>query len=166
MTQRPAADRYVVEGRGPFPLDMMRRDRSEPAGDEDRTAVDATYEAGLAPRELRRVSLVTRERTTLDDRWESFGWRVVRPLRPWNPLSGYTGEEPTEDVPARDARRVVTMTVICGNDQTAMQVEGLMRAAVSGRQDVEVEPSSIERLGIHLDRMASERPRLPEATVR
>jgi len=159
MTQRPSADRYVVEGRGPFPLDMLRRDCAEPASEEDRLAIEAA--SGDAPATgRRRIALVTSERRTLDERWESFGWRVVRPLRPWSPLAGYAGPEPDEDMPAPDRRRMVSMHVLCDDDRTAMRVEGLLRAAVDGHAGVEIEEVSIEGADIHLERAAAERPRL------
>ena len=157
MTQRPSADRYVVEGRGEFPSDMMRRDRSRPASDEDRAKVEATREGGLSGRDTRRITLETRERETLDERWLSFGWRVVRPLRPWNQHSGYTGPEPTEDLPPPDTRRMVTMCVLCPDDATAMKVESAMRQAAALDPAVAVEPSCIESLAAYRSKIAHER---------
>lgn len=156
MTQRPDADRYVVEGRGPFPTDMLRKDRAEPATEEDRVAIMATYEDGLQPRERRRVTLVTREPSTSDERWESFGWRVVRPLRPWTAHAGYLGPEPDRDAPVDTGRRVVTMRVVCPDEATAWKVQNAMSEAARRFLDVALEPSCIEsycnhRAGIHVD---------------
>lgn len=66
---------YVVEGRGQFPLDMLRRDGADYATIGDTSAAHAD-------RGLRRVKLVTtydrpRHWQPLDARWRSFRWRVV-----------------------------------------------------------------------------------------
>ncbi len=144
MTQRPQPDRYVVEGRGPFPLDMLQKDCAEPATDEDRAKIDATYETGLQPRERRRVTLVTREPRTVDERWESFGWRVIRPLRPWMPHAGYTGPEPDRDVIPEEERHVVTMRVVCKDARTAWSVQRAMSEAARPIEGTSLEPSCIE----------------------
>lgn len=78
---------YVVEGRGEFPLDMLRRDNAVPVSAADRALVEATIEnnaklleEGEGGRLLRRyrVTLQTDERSApLTKRWESFGFRVV-----------------------------------------------------------------------------------------
>jgi len=143
MTQRPSADRYVVEGKGPFPLDMLRRDGARPAGEEDRLALEAA--CGEPPSTKRhRITLVTRERTTLDERWESFGWRVVRPLRPWSPVSGYQGPEVDEDLPAPDTRHVVTMRIVCPDARTAFATQCAMSEAARRTEGATIEPSCIE----------------------
>lgn len=67
---------FTVEGRGEFPIDMMRRDRCEAADDASREALEATYENG-GHVGRRRVTLTTDERTVTEDRWRSFGWPVV-----------------------------------------------------------------------------------------
>ena len=72
---------YTVEGRWPFPTDMLRRDGAKPA---------SVYEAGLieglsgdmGPDDrcaLRRIHLISEDvrGAPLTARWESFGWRVV-----------------------------------------------------------------------------------------
>jgi hypothetical protein len=143
MTQRPTADRYVVEGKGPFPVEMLRRDCAEPASDADRLAIEAA--SGEPPSyERRRISLVTSERATLDKRWESFGWRVVRPLRPWSPLSGYHGPEIGEDLPPLDTRHVVTMRVVCPDARTAFSAQCAMSEAARRVEGATLEPSCIE----------------------
>lgn len=82
MTQRPEPASYVVEGQGEFPLDMLRKDGSWPAGQADALAMNASPERS-APK--RRVTLFTLERFITEARWESFGWRVVTPPAPYNP---------------------------------------------------------------------------------
>lgn len=143
MTQRPNADRYVVEGKAPFPLDMLRRDCSAPATEEDRLAIAAASE-GATSRGRHRIVLVTRGRDTLDERWESLGWRVVRPLRPWNSVSGYQGPEAEEDMPPPDMRHVVTMRAVCPDAGTASAVQRTMSRAVQAMEGTALEPSCIE----------------------
>ena len=82
MTQRPEPASYVVEGRGEFPLEMLRRDGCWPAGRADGLAISATAESG-APR--RRVTLFTMERFVDEGRWESHGWSIVTPPAPYSP---------------------------------------------------------------------------------
>ena len=73
---------YVVEGRGAFPLDMLRYDSSTPTTAQD---------GDLAREGLRRrrVALTTCDRRAPTiRRWESFAWRVVEvegkpPRRRW-----------------------------------------------------------------------------------
>lgn len=74
----PYRVRYVVEGAGTFPVDMLRYDSSHPCSERD-SGVMSPVRGKAAKR--RRVSLEhvgdrpgwkpTRER------WESFGWRVI-----------------------------------------------------------------------------------------
>lgn len=63
--------RYIVEGRGPLPLDMLRYDGSYPASEADAAA------AGNA-REYRRVTLehvdTRRDWCPCAERWRSFLW--------------------------------------------------------------------------------------------
>ena len=159
MTQRPNADRYVVEGRGMFPLAMLDKDQSRPETDADQVLIDATFDDEAKARERRRVTLVTQERSTVDERWESFGWRVVRPLRPWSPNGGYFGAEPTQDVPVKDGRRMLTMHVICPDDASALRIEGNMRRAANTVVDVSVEPSCIEHMDVYMARVKDEHRR-------
>jgi hypothetical protein len=75
MTRKLTNHWYIVEGRGQFPEDMLRRDGSAFA-----TALDYT-KAG-DERGTRRVMLATnydrpRHWFPLDARWRSFGWKVV-----------------------------------------------------------------------------------------
>jgi hypothetical protein len=74
---RPRILEVEVEGRGPFPIDMLRYDGCYPV----REAEDSYHGVGLREPEcyegVRRVRLYTvRERLTVD-RWRSFGWKVV-----------------------------------------------------------------------------------------
>lgn len=75
---------YTVEGRWPFPVDMLRRDRSRALTVDDQSVIDELSRDYAADRSMiaRRVSinLVIENATRYDfpntARWESFGWRV------------------------------------------------------------------------------------------
>lgn len=87
-----AADfHYVVEGRWPFPLDMLRRDRSRAASTADQMLIDllscevaghgdTSEERRKFRSEVVQVNLVIpnagRNERPLTARWESFGWSV------------------------------------------------------------------------------------------
>ena len=70
--------RYVVKGRWPFPVDMLRRDGSRAATPEDQAIIDSLCEEFAPDRsgfEEVEVSLVgPNEPNTA--RWESFSWSV------------------------------------------------------------------------------------------
>lgn len=69
---RPRMIRFIVEGRGPFPLDMLRHDEAWP-----RTETDANI-AQDAERERRSVTLLSGRVTgPTHGRWASFGWPVI-----------------------------------------------------------------------------------------
>jgi hypothetical protein len=60
---------YTVEGRGEFPLDMLRRDQAWPA--------DTRSALAIGERGRRRVTLTAAvARHVAVARWASFGWRV------------------------------------------------------------------------------------------
>lgn len=67
---------FTVEGRGSFPIDMLRYDSCWPA----REGTDSFgIEASLRPRsgrDKRKVTLVGLREPTVG-RWESFGWKVA-----------------------------------------------------------------------------------------
>lgn len=71
--------RVTVEGRGTFPIDMLRYDRCVPRTGDD---VHAIVMASIAerPLETRKVSLQmysTSKEGPTKDRWKSFGWEVI-----------------------------------------------------------------------------------------
>lgn len=79
---------FTVEGRGDFPLDMLRYDQCWPADSAAVTAIETTYgselerhgstvaqQPGLRRIRLRKVSGSGIGPT--EGRWNSFGWRVV-----------------------------------------------------------------------------------------
>lgn len=72
----PAYHTFSVEGRGSFPVDMLRYDQCWPTSEVDASHVMATFERRTGVREARIVFL-TGLTTPTDGRWESFGWRVV-----------------------------------------------------------------------------------------
>ncbi len=59
--------RFLVEGRGYFPLDMLRYDQCWPCSSEDVLAMDVT--------EHRRIVMLSHGLPTVA-RWNSFGWKV------------------------------------------------------------------------------------------
>ena len=65
---------FTVEGRGPFPLDMLRYDCCWPRTGNDVSLVsNSVIVRGI---EGRRIALVSTRKPTLD-RWTSFGWNVL-----------------------------------------------------------------------------------------
>lgn len=64
----------TVEGRGEFPLDMLRYDSCVPQSQTD--AFTMTQEGDLRRVKLHRFSIEGRRATAA--RWESFRWRVVQ----------------------------------------------------------------------------------------
>lgn len=65
---------FEVEGRGPFPLDMLRYDGCFPVRSEDASSI------GLREPECYEAARTIRLRTVrpklTPDRWRSFGWKV------------------------------------------------------------------------------------------
>jgi hypothetical protein len=74
---------YTVEGRWPFPLDMLRSDESVPATPEDKALIDRISLDFLTPGDTvsscYTVRLVQskRRRGANVERWASFGWKVI-----------------------------------------------------------------------------------------
>ena len=72
--------RFIVEGKGSFPIDMLRYDHCYPS---DMDSILALANRGSS----RRVTLGTAHPTKAltgitPARWESFGWRVVSVDKP------------------------------------------------------------------------------------
>jgi hypothetical protein len=75
---------YTVEGRWPFPLDMLRRDHARAATDADQILISRMSgefsDLELGTRTKVRINLVmqadNRWHLPLDERWKSFGWTV------------------------------------------------------------------------------------------
>lgn len=84
----------VVEGRGTFPLDMLRYDSCCPATETDTSHVNGVV-AEVRRVVLRRFSVSGQPAT--EGRWRSFGWRVVEE-RPGD-------DPPTEREPTPTDRR-------------------------------------------------------------
>lgn len=65
---------FTVEGKGEFPLDMLRYDRCWPATGSDANRIDTSLVPGVAPsRQVGLCGLIVPH----IKRWQSFGWRVV-----------------------------------------------------------------------------------------
>ncbi len=81
--------KFVVEGRGHFPLDMLRYDSCWPSTQSDVAALDYIREDFRKPpnEKSRRVALSRCHKTKgfkpTSDRWESFGWHIVELSGPY-----------------------------------------------------------------------------------
>lgn len=64
---------YAVEGRGDFPIDMLRYDRARPATERDARKITNSFIPGAIDKQTIRV---VGERCTTK-RWASFNWTVV-----------------------------------------------------------------------------------------
>ena len=66
---------FGVEGRGSFPIDMLRYDSCFPAHESD----SGEIEASLRPREgnVSRAIFLRGPREPTVARWASFGWKVT-----------------------------------------------------------------------------------------
>jgi hypothetical protein len=71
---------YVVQGSGPFPIDMLRYDSAWPASERDANMIAQTHEFGgerdAAPIHLKRAQADTYSMPGVD-RWRSFGWTAA-----------------------------------------------------------------------------------------
>ena len=69
--------RYTVSGTGPFPIDMLRYDRSHPTTEIGSHLIERTFNGRLGERVYIVVERNTEKAwTPTAARWESFGWRV------------------------------------------------------------------------------------------
>lgn len=71
---------FIVEGTGPFPVDMLRYDRAVPALSADADEIERSYVNPRGPaRRIKLLKFTPRGGIPLPTRgrWESFGWRVV-----------------------------------------------------------------------------------------
>lgn len=76
MPRRATA--YTVKGRGPFPIDMLRCDRSHPAHESpDSALITHSFDRG-SHRDERIVNLERPDGGIPNiERWLSFGWHVT-----------------------------------------------------------------------------------------
>lgn len=72
-----ATYRYTVKGRWPFPVDMLRRDRSAGASKDDEEAIKALSDPLVCPVDNEVRIRLTGPEMPYFERWESFGWKVV-----------------------------------------------------------------------------------------
>ena len=63
---------FEVEGKGEFPLDMLRYDRCWPAHELDSNLIGSVVHA-----QLKRVVGLVGLKLPTEARWASFGWRVI-----------------------------------------------------------------------------------------
>lgn len=73
---------YTVEGTGEFPIDMLRYDTCVPVHEGDAIQIQRTFGEDRGkfdePRRvrIRKYSFLAEAKLT-DERWRSFGWKVV-----------------------------------------------------------------------------------------
>ena len=70
---RPKGIKFVVEGSGEFPFDMLRYDACYPLNERDSYKLRSSSDVQCR----RRVVLKSLNHPTTSGRWESYGWRVV-----------------------------------------------------------------------------------------
>ncbi len=70
---------YMVQGHGSFPVDMLRYDAAYPTGRGDMNAIARSY-TDIRYMEQAKLEL-TSLRPPTEDRWASFGWRVLEMRR-------------------------------------------------------------------------------------
>lgn len=65
---------FMVEGRGAFPVDMLRYDRCHP-----RSSEDAANLLGTDKRIVELIKFVeNKDQVPTEGRWNSFGWNVLK----------------------------------------------------------------------------------------
>jgi hypothetical protein len=69
--------RFSVEGPDPFPVDMLRYDACWPQGSDDVYEITASVDGARAHNPRRIVHLRSDLREPTEERWASFGWRVL-----------------------------------------------------------------------------------------
>jgi len=69
---------FTVEGRIPFPIDMLRYDLCRPATESDSNMIEVTFRVNTGS--PNRVNLKGLKPPTAA-RWNSFGWRLVEDYR-------------------------------------------------------------------------------------
>lgn len=67
---------FTVQGRGRFPVDMLRYDGCYPASSADAQIIEETIRGDRTG--LQQVQLGTHNGKPTADRWRSFGWTVVK----------------------------------------------------------------------------------------
>ena len=75
MARQPQALRFIVEGTGEFPFDMLRYDQCWPAGEVDASQMMEHNNHGLVKRKV--VLETFNKHAPTSGRWASFLWRVV-----------------------------------------------------------------------------------------
>jgi hypothetical protein len=76
ITEKFYSIKYIVEGSGRFPFDMLRYDRAVPATESDSNSINREHRIGRMV-ELIRFSSAGKSGPCVA-RWASFGWKVVR----------------------------------------------------------------------------------------
>ena len=81
MTNKMRKMSFTVEGKLPFPIDMLRYDSAIPEEDGDSSNIEASLSESISGNEpmTYRINLIRFSEGfyPTNARWESFGWKVV-----------------------------------------------------------------------------------------
>jgi len=79
MATKMFMHRFIVEGSGIFPVDMLRYNSCWPTYSEDVFAImmDHTDPEYLEPRKATISAIASKGWKPTEGRWASFGWRVI-----------------------------------------------------------------------------------------
>jgi hypothetical protein len=71
--------RFTVEGRGQFPVDMLRRDACYPESEQDSGLITLTFDRvpGVAVRIHLERRVMSKSWAPTTGWWETFGWKVL-----------------------------------------------------------------------------------------
>jgi hypothetical protein len=64
----------TVEGRGAFPIDMLRYDQCHPRTERDSLVIKNSFDPHIGKR---TVDLTSYALFPTEERWKSFGWEVI-----------------------------------------------------------------------------------------
>lgn len=78
MPKQPQIVHFTVEGRGTFPVDMLRYDTCWPRSQEDTAKLErVSRRQHLRDDRPVRIALSSNGRPPTAARWASFGWKVI-----------------------------------------------------------------------------------------
>lgn len=69
--------KFQVQGRGTFPIDMLRYDACYPATEADSHVIELTRTPGYRGEKMVTLKMSDPKRKPTTGRWSSFGWTVV-----------------------------------------------------------------------------------------
>lgn len=74
-TPKRALIAFTVQGKGSFPLDMLRYDQCWPERGDDVSEIEERRSYGDGLRNVRLIGVCS---TPTVGRWSSFGWQVIK----------------------------------------------------------------------------------------